>query len=259
MSTPLAPPDRDDDAFRAAALRAGRTPVPRRFVFLVAAAFIVLGGGGVLLERAFGSTGTPAPPTTTAPREISPPSPAAILGARTLSGAPAPAISLLDQSGRAWTLRAHRGRTTLVAFVNASCNDICPVLGAELRQVRADLGSRAPDIVIVNTDPRATTVTRRPPALVVPHLLTRRVWFLTGSLRALTAVWAAYGVQVRLTSATAIAVHNDVIYLIDARNRLRDAVTPFANETRTGHFWLDATTQRTFATALASLASRVNP
>jgi hypothetical protein len=46
MSTPLAPPDRDDDAFRAAALRAGRTPVPRRFVFLVAAAFIVLGGGG---------------------------------------------------------------------------------------------------------------------------------------------------------------------------------------------------------------------
>ncbi|MGC8498954.1 MAG: SCO family protein [Acidimicrobiales bacterium] len=258
MSTPLAPPERDDDAFRAAALRAGRTPVPRRFIFLVAAAFVVLGGGGVLLERAFGSTGTPTPPTTTAPREIAPPSPAAILGARTLSGAPAPAIALLDQSGQVWSLSAHRGRTTLVAFVNASCNDICPVLGAELRHVQDDLGSRAPNIVIVNTDPRATTVAARPPALVVPQLTTGRVWFLTGSLRALTAVWTAYGIQVRLTSASAVSVHNDVIYLIDARGRLRDAVTPFANETRAGHFWLDATTERSFATALASLAGRVN-
>ena len=232
--------------------------MPQRFILLVAAAFVVLGGGGVLLERAFGSSGAPAPPTTTAPRQVAPPSPADILGARRLSGAPAPAIALLDQSGHAWSLRAHRGRTTLVAFVNASCNDICPVLGAELRQVRDDLGSRAPNIVIVNTDPRATAVAPRPPALVVPQLLTGRVWFLTGSLRALTAVWTAYGVQVRLTSASAAPVHNDVLYLIDARGRLREVVTPFANETRAGHFWLGATTERSFATALASLAGRVN-
>ena len=259
MSTPPTPSDPDHAEFRAAALRAGRTPVPRRFILLVAAAFVVLGGGGVLLERALGSTGSPAPVTTaTTPHELTPPSSAAILGARALSGAPAPAIPLLDQSGHRWSWREHRGRTTLVSFVNASCDDICPVLGAELRQLRADMGSRAPNIVIVNTDPRATAVAPRPAALVVPHLTTGRVWFLTGSLRALTTVWTDYGVQVRTTGAGEAPVHNDVVYLIDARGRLREAVTPFANETRAGHFWLDAATERSFATALAALAGRVN-
>ncbi len=261
MSTPLPPPsDEEREAFRTAAIRAGRTPVPRGFLLLVAAAFVVLGGGGVLLEHVLGGSSAPPSPvtTTTAPANVHPPSPTAILGLHRLSGARAPAIALVDQNGRPWSLADARGRTVLLAFWNARCDDICPVVGTELREARALLAPRPPLIVIVNTDPRATSVVARPAALVATGLLRPGVLFLNGDLAQLNATWARYGIQVHVTSASAVPIHNDALYVIDGRGRLRDLVTPFADESRAGRFTLGAATERAFARALATLTGSVS-
>jgi|GEM_PF-7003289 len=66
---------------RSAALRAGRTPVPRRVVVWIAVAFVVIGLGGVAVEHYFGNIGVPttATSTTLSPTAATaaPPTPAA--------------------------------------------------------------------------------------------------------------------------------------------------------------------------------------
>src|SRR5487761_2282790 len=109
---------------RAAALRAGTTPVPRRFIHLMILGFAVLGIGGFALDRVIGngSAGTPAalaentgvptgiPATTFVPTNPSPaPGPGvaapmnAYLSLKSLWNTPAPRIRLMQLSGSTWS------------------------------------------------------------------------------------------------------------------------------------------------------------
>lgn len=253
---PAPPPRLSDD--RRAALQAGRTPVPRRFVMVVVIVFVVLGLGGVVLERVIGTPGAtnviPSPPTTIATIPTS--SPYAILGLSRLDR-PAPSFVLTDQRGQPWSLGQARGRVVILAFYNRDCNDICPVLGSELAITLGLLGSHANqvDVAIVNTDPTAASIVRDPLALSVPKLASRaNVIFLNGSLAALNSVWTHYGVEVRVASAPAPVIHSDELYVIDSRGVLRDLITPFANESRAGVESLSAATRLHFGAALAEVA-----
>ena len=184
---------------RKAALRAGSVPIPRRFVLWVIAGFAVLGLGGVAAEHFIGNSGVESvistPLTTLAGTGTTPPStptaptgpavgasPAAVIGLRHLALKEPPALDLTDQRGTPWTLSVVRGKVAVVAFLNAECNDICPVLGAEIVQADRLLGSRASSVtfVIVNTDPLQTSLAidsprpqpdgpRLPPQRHVPH------------------------------------------------------------------------------------------
>lgn len=257
-STPLI-----TEAERRAALRAGRTPVPTKFILLVVAVFVVLGLGGVVLERVLGTPGqsvaNPAPATTPPTLPITPHS---ILGLKTLSGRSAPGFALTDQHGSTWSLGAQRGRVVILAFYNQTCNDICPVLGSELRTSIALLGTNAGrvEIAIVNTDPNHAGVVARPAALVEPGLAGRaNVVFLTGPLPSLNAVWSHYGVQVRVGQPPAPVLHNDVLYFITTRGDLHALATPFANESPQGVFALDVVSRRAFAAGIAEVASSLLP
>ena len=55
----------------------------------------------------------------------------------------------------------------MLTFVNAECNDICPVLADEIAQADRLLGPRAAsvDFVVVNTDPLETSLVVTPPVL----------------------------------------------------------------------------------------------
>ena len=248
---------------RRAALRAGRTPVPAKFILLVVAAFVVLGLGGVVLERLVGTPGqsvssSPAPATT----PTLPITPHSILGLKILAGRRAPGFTLTDEYGSPWSLGAQRGRVIILAFYNQTCNDICPVLGSELRTSIALLGTNAGrvEIAIVNTDPNHAGVVARPAALVEPGLEGRaNVVFLTGSLRSLNAVWSHYGIQVRVGQPPAPVLHNDVLYFITSRGKLHASATPFANESRQGVFTLDGVSRRAFAAGIAEVASSLLP
>jgi len=259
---------------RAAAFRAGTTPIPRRFAFWAIIGFAVLGIGGVIAEHVVGNSGvqtavtTPVPtlagtggsdPAQQAPTGPTvPASPAAVIGLTHVSGGPATPIDLRSQSGAPWSLADVRGRTVVLTFLNAECNDICPVLGQEITQADQLLGAQRSSVefVVVNTDPLETSLSVTPPALTqtgLDHL--GNVTFLTGSLPQLASVWKNYGVTVAVSNTTRLVSHNDLIYFIAPDGRLTLRSTPFGNESPQGIYSLDPSTIHTFAVGLAAAAA----
>jgi protein SCO1/2 len=259
---------------RRAALRAGSVPVPRRFVLWVIVAFAVLGLGGVVAEHVIGNSGVESvistPLTTLAGTGSTPPStpevptgpavgasPAAVIGLRHLAATAPPALDLTDQEGSPWSLSSVRGKVVVVSFLNAECNDVCPVLGAEIVQADRLLGSRASSVafVIVNTDPLETSLSVTPPVLSQTGLGSLpNITFLTGSLRDLSQVWRAYGVTVAVSNTTRLVSHNDLMEFINPTGRFALQATPFGDEDSLGAYSLDPTTIHTFAEGVATAA-----
>jgi cytochrome oxidase Cu insertion factor (SCO1/SenC/PrrC family) len=65
-------------------------------------------------------------------------------------------------------------------------------------------------------------------------------------------VWKAYGVRIEVQTSTGIVSHNNVLYFIDAKGRLRLRATPFADENSNGTFSLARGTETRFASGIAS-------
>jgi cytochrome oxidase Cu insertion factor (SCO1/SenC/PrrC family) len=140
---------------------------------------------------------------------------------------PAPTFRLTDQNGRPVSLRALRGRVTVVSFIDPLCRNLCPLEAKALNQVGQDLGpSRAPAIVAVSVNPWANTrTTFREDA---------RAWRLTpawrwayGPYAKLARVWRKYqiGVQVEKKTLAGVTVHEivhtEAAYLIGPRGYQR--------------------------------------
>lgn len=249
--------------------------VPRRVWTWAAVAVVVLGIGGAFLEHTLDAHGIPAYSVTTAsttPLSASsaaqptsqPPAHSdaggtlvAFMGTVRLDGAPAPDFRLTTQDGSALDLASLRGKVVLLTFLGADCETVCPVLAKELLLTDALLGrdAAAVDLVAVNTDPLATSpaaVARTSSTTGLGHLAN---WhFLTGTLAALDPVWTRYGVTVDVSTVTHRVAHTDLVYLLDARGRERIRVTPFADESRSGHVSLPEPSIRRFAAGLASYA-----
>jgi protein SCO1/2 len=259
---------------RAAALRAGSAPVPRKFVLAIIIGFAVLGLGGVLGEHLLGNTGLGVAPVTTttvlrAPASAQLPSGPQVAGSLMsfigLSALPrtkAPAIDLQSPAGVNWSWSPVRGQIVVLTFFNADCNDICPVISDELKDADRILGRPATRVrfVVVNTDPLETSLQPTPQALSPSALGSiDNVTFLNGPLSHLASVWSSFGVTVSVQNATRIVVHNDVMYFIDSQGRLRARATPFANESPLGLYSLDASDTarygRGIATAITTIES----
>ncbi len=76
-----------------------------------------------------------------------------------LSGAPAPRFVLDDARGGRLDTRRLRGRPYVVTFLYVDCKDVCPLIGAELKEALQRLGKRADDVtmIAVSVDPRGDT------------------------------------------------------------------------------------------------------
>jgi protein SCO1/2 len=273
---------------RAAALRAGSVPVPRKFIRLIIIAFAVLGVGGIVAEKLIGNagvsalistpvttlagtggTGTDAGVTATGGAEPSnsptPPnapaigaSPSAVIGLTRLAGKQAPALSLQNQNGATWTLAEARGKVVVLTFFNAECNDICPVLSQEIIQADHLLGTRSDDVdfVVVNSDPLELSLAPTPSALTQTGLSgAANVTFLNGSLTDLGTVWKNYGVTVALDSTDRVVTHNDVMDFITPTGALELSASPFANESTLGIYSLQPAVIHQFASGVANSAS----
>ena len=245
--------------------RIGRGAIPSKFVLVVAATFVILGLGGVLVEHYFGGVGLtssrslPTLPST----PIGPTGPQlgattrAFMGLRDIANAKAPPFTLRDQLNRPWSLAEHRGEVVVLTFFNRDCTDICPVVGAEIRFARLGLGAVASKVVfaIVNSDPRQPGVGPRPAALTSTGLVTSRsTYFLSGPLRQLTAVWVGYGLSVKVGALRSQVAHNNVMYFIAPNGRLAALAVPFGNEDRSGRFSLNAVEVHRFARGIATVA-----
>ena len=263
------------EAERSAAFRRIEPKVPPKFALIVVAALAVLGLGGALAEHLLssvglnpGATGSDQPTTATtatglvAPPASTPTSPqvgaalAAFMGITPRSG-PAPAFALADQAGQPVSLAGERGNAVVLTFFDAPCQDICPVVSAELLQAAHDLGPAQAHVVFltVNTDPLALSSAPASAAAVRTGLATLSTWhFLTSDLGTLNALWQAYGVSVNVSRTSGLVAHNDVMYFIDPSGHLRDEATPFANESGSGVFSLASASITRWGQGIATYA-----
>jgi cytochrome oxidase Cu insertion factor (SCO1/SenC/PrrC family) len=246
--------------------------ISRRAIWIGVLVFAVLGVGGAFADRSF-RVQPAATPTTLpdraagsgppavvnrAPRP-SPQTTAQFVGLKRLDGEPAPPIPLRSQNGRPFSWADVRGRPVALTFLGDSCTGICPVVASELRlasaEARAD--GRPVAIVVVNADPGAArpsgsgaTATRLVEALPGATVL-------DGSLGRLQKTWRSYGVTIELQPATGALAYTAVIDLVDGRGRLRESLTPFADESFSGADSLPAVEVRRFAGGIAAALAQV--
>jgi cytochrome oxidase Cu insertion factor (SCO1/SenC/PrrC family) len=260
---------------RAAAFADNAPPIPRKFVYWIVAGAAVLGLGGLGLEHLFSAAGlnpTPATHTTTTTTAARPtPLPAgqqsqisaslaSFMNVSRVAGTSPPPIDLIDQSGQPYSLTAPSTKATVLTFFDGSCDDICPVLAAEIVQADTDLGAEAArvEFVTVNTDPSALSVSGLSGAEAASTLSARPNWIiLTGPLSTVDAVWKSYGISITVVQKTGTEAHNNFVYFIDPQGQELYRATPFANESRSGTYSLPSTDINRWATGLAAYAEKV--
>ena len=146
----------------------------------------------------------------------------------------APPFTLTDQYARPYRLGEHRGRFTLLTFLDPNCTVACAPLARQIVEVRRGLSPVARlDIVAVAVDPyhESRGLVRRFIAVEglgrVPDF-----YFVTGPRSALRALWRAYGISVVMTPSDQTSVHTNAMFIIAANGNLhwiiRDEPLPSA-------------------------------
>jgi len=247
-------------------LQTRRVTIPRAFIAWTVVAVLVLGLGGEVAQHFFETNGKAPPPPkthvlkgtpTTNPHLPSLISLQVFLGLKDIGNAVAPDFTLRTQDGRRWRLASHKRQVVVLAFYDSICNDICPVMGAEIKLASHELGTQGSTVhfVIVNTDPNATRISAHSPALTVPGLSDDPyVTLLSGSVDTLNRVWTAYGVRVAVGAKAREVSHNNELYFIGPNGNLSAYAAPFGNENKTGLYSLDLPSLRTCARAIAETA-----
>ena len=256
---------------RLGTMRSGRVAVPTKFIAWTIVAVLVLGLGGEVAQHFFETYGKASPTTTTPVLKGTPTTnpnlPTLIslqvfIGLKDIGDEVAPKFTLHTQGGRRWRLTSHKGQVIVLVFYNSICNDICPVLGAEIRLASRELGAAGNkvDFVIVNTDPNATKISVRSSALTVPGLSDDpAVTLLSGSVDTLNRVWSAYGVRIKVGAKSNEVSHNNVLYFIGPNGNLESYASPFGTESKTGLYSLDRPSLLTYARAIAETADSLVP
>jgi protein SCO1 len=153
-------------------------------------------------------------------------------------GRNAPDFTLHDDGGRTWTLSQQHGEVVLLTFGFTHCADTCPATLAKLEHLTAKLGdhSKQVEIAFVTVDPQRDT-----PA-VMHRFLERftqgeggRLVGLTGTPSQIAGVERVYHVWSqripgRDTGGDYDVAHTAVIYVIDARGRIRSLNDDDASE-----------------------------
>lgn len=258
---------------RAQAIAPPPPRVSRRLIVTILAAFVLAGvGGGVADNYLNAHTVNPGASSAATTTLGTAPVPAhrldagvvALMGLSAAHGT-APSFQLTNQAGAPVRLGSLRGKVVVLTFFDPSCNDICPVLAAELRAADRDLGARAaPSVAFlsVNADPLAvgpgaSRTAARASGLGGPGGLAN--WqYLNGSLPTLNRVWTHYGISVDVQPATGQVAHNELLWLISPTGTLAYRVTPFANESRVnGSYDLPPATEARFGAGIARYARRL--
>jgi cytochrome oxidase Cu insertion factor (SCO1/SenC/PrrC family) len=147
--------------------------------------------------------------------------------------AAASSFTLTDQHGAPYSINEHAGHYTLLTFLDPECWTDCPLLAAQLRQVRADLSPSAKlDIVAVAADPYHETVADVNHFIDIHGLKhVTDFYFVTGTLVDVSRVWNAYGIGVTMAPTDKMSIHSDYMFIITPRGRIKWIIPdePLAN------------------------------
>ena len=131
----------------------------------------------------------------------------------------APALSLVDQSGREMTLESFRGRPVLVTFAFAHCETVCPLIVADVLAARRGIDGVPPAVLIVTLDPWRDTPSRLPSIA--------EAWGLPGDAHVLSGppddverTLNAWRVPRTRNQKTGDIVHPSIVYVIAADGRI---------------------------------------
>jgi protein SCO1/2 len=145
---------------------------------------------------------------------------------------PLPAVQLLDEHGRATSLRAFRGTVVVLAPTLTFCHEVCPITSGALEQIRYDArragaGDRV-TVLEVSVDPWRDT-----PARLRAYRRDTGVRFrlLTGTHAQLARFWRSFGVGFYPTGhgRTFDVAHTDGVFFVDERGHERIAVIGMPN------------------------------
>jgi cytochrome oxidase Cu insertion factor (SCO1/SenC/PrrC family) len=144
-------------------------------------------------------------------------------GQASAADSPAAGFTLTDQFGDSYTLGEHSGRYTLLTFLDPVCWTDCPLLAAQLKAVRADLGPQAKiDVVAVAANPNHQTLAN------VRHFIAlhdlgdvRNFYFVTGPTVDTKKVWTDYGISVVNVPGSVMSIHSDFMFIISPKGDVR--------------------------------------
>lgn len=109
-----------------------------------------------------------------------------------------PQFALKDSLGRVVRLSQFRGKAVLLTFLYDHCPDLCPLIVSNLHTALLKLRASASklQIIAVSVDPKGDTPATVK-AFLARHEMTGRMEYLIGTVKELSPVWRAYGVQVQ--------------------------------------------------------------
>ena len=153
-------------------------------------------------------------------------------GAISPPGALAPDFRLTDEEGRPASLRALRGRVTVLTFLYTTCEDTCPIAASQILGALDDLGDAGKDVpaLAVSVDPANDT-----PALARRFLnerrITGRMHFALGDRAQLAPVWKAYGIQPQGTAKDSTAYEHSARVVVIGKDGLQKVAFPLGELT----------------------------
>jgi protein SCO1 len=145
---------------------------------------------------------------------------------------PVPSVQLRDQNRKTFSLSDYRGRTLLVEFIYTRCPTLCSFLSRDFRDVltsepNAPAASNI-DLVSISFDPQHDRgEALRQYALHYGAVAPRWRIAVPSDRRDLATLLHTFGVVV-IPDRNGGFVHNDYVYLVDARGRLKRILDPDA-------------------------------
>jgi cytochrome oxidase Cu insertion factor (SCO1/SenC/PrrC family) len=139
------------------------------------------------------------------------------------NNAKAPTFTLTDQFDKPFTLSARKGYYTLLTFLDPVCWTDCPLLAAQLKQVRADLPTNAKiDIVAVAANPLHQTLADVRHFIKIHYLSgVKNFYYVTGPTSKTRPVWRSYGIEVENVPGDLMSIHSDEMVIINGRDQLK--------------------------------------
>lgn len=131
-------------------------------------------------------------------------------------------FDLRDQNGRKISLRSLRGRVSVVTFMNAHCNQACPVIGRELALTQRRLGGARSPLMVIIIDVNPAQDRPRNVRMFAHEVGLVGNWhWLLGTKAQLAPVWRTWGTYVK--RARPDIIHTAAVYLVDQKGFVRVA------------------------------------
>lgn len=139
------------------------------------------------------------------------------------NNAKAPTFTLTDQYDKPFTLEKKKGYYTLLTFLDPVCWTDCPLLAAQLKEVRSELPANAKiNIVVVAANPLHQTLANVRHFIKIHYLSdVKGFYFVTGPPAKTRPVWRSYGISVQNEPGEIMSIHSDYMFIINGHDRLQ--------------------------------------